>query len=110
MDDRDFRIAGINYEMGDFIVNPSPGATAARAALGIQTDANIQDILVATRELVARGLELMTDGVFVNALYRGPHQVSGYPQTPYVRAMPDKTVWEYTLTGTVLEAGFPDAF
>lgn len=105
-----FAIAGINFEMGDFIVNPSPEAQAARAALGIQTDANTQDIVVATREIVARGLEILPEGIFSNALYRGPHQVSGYPQTPYVKAMPEKAVWEYTLTGTVHEAGFPEAF
>ena len=31
-----FDIAGVNYEMGDFIVNPSEAAKAARAALGLR--------------------------------------------------------------------------
>lgn len=105
-----FEIAGINYEMGDFIVNPSAASKAARAALGFDADENILDIVVATRELMTHAYALKPDGVFINALYRGYHQVRGFPAIPYAEAMHPKTVWQYTLTRMAREKAFPDGY
>ncbi len=105
-----FEIAGIDYEMGDFIVNPSESAKAARAALGFDADENILDIVVATRELMDHAHALKPDGTFINALYRGYHQIRGFPAVPYAEAMHPRTVWEYTLTRMVHEKAFPDGF
>lgn len=105
-----FNITGINYEMGDFVVNSSDSARAARTALGIETDENILDIVVATRELLEFALGSKPDGVFINALYRGYHQIRNLKDVPYVKAMHPKTVWEYTLTGMVKKDAFADDY
>ncbi len=105
-----FAIGGIDYEMGDFIVNPSAAAGAARKALGFEADGNIQDVVVATQDLMGRAYELMPEGVFVNCTYRGFHQIAGFPQLPFVQACHEKTVWEYTLRHMVNRPDFPDAF
>jgi len=104
-----FEIAGINYEMGDFIVNPSEGARAARSTLGVDTDENILDIIVATQALMDRAYQLMPEGAFINALYRGYHQIKNIQDLAYVKCMHPKTVWEYTLTGMVREKDFDAA-
>ncbi len=105
-----FEIGGINFEMGDFVVNPSESATAARKALALDTDENIKEMVVATRGLLERANELKPDGAFVNALYRGYHQISGFPKTPYVDAVHPKTVWEYTLRHMVSRPEFPKGY
>ncbi len=105
-----FAITGINYEMGDFIVNPSETARAARSTLGIDTDENIQDIVVASRELMQHAYQRNPDGVFINALYRGYHQIRNLEAISYVKAMHPKTVWQYTLTGMCREKAYPDGF
>lgn len=105
-----FKIAGINYEMGDFVVNPSPQAAAARAALGFEADGNILDAVVATRELMDYAHRAKPDGVFINCTYRGLQDITGFPRMPYVNAVHPNTVWEYTLRGMVRRPGFPDEF
>jgi hypothetical protein len=105
-----FKIKGVNYEMGDFIVNMSERAVAARKALGFETNVNIKDIVVATSELMNYAYGMRPDGVFINALYRGYHQIQGFPAIPYADALHPKTVWEYTLKGMVHRPDFPDAF
>ena len=105
-----FEIGGINYEMGDFVVNMSPRAVAARKDLGFDTDDNVEDMVVATRGLMDRAYERKPDGVFINALYRGYHQIQDFPEMPYVDALHPKTVWEYTLREMVRRAEFPDGF
>ncbi|MCC6486413.1 MAG: hypothetical protein IT364_02855 [Candidatus Hydrogenedentes bacterium] len=105
-----FAIGGVDYEMGDFIVNPSDGAVAAREALGFDGDGNIQDVVVATRDVLKHGLAMKPDGVFINCTYRGYQQITGFPNMPYVNAVPPETVWEYTLAAMVRHPGFPDAF
>ncbi|MGW8178780.1 MAG: hypothetical protein ACWGQW_08460, partial [bacterium] len=66
-----FEIAGVNYEMGDFIVNPSDSAAAARSTLAMETNGDIQDIVMATSALLDYAYAGCPDGTFVNALYRG---------------------------------------
>ena len=105
-----FEIGGIDYEMGDFIVNPSPKAVAARQALGFEADGNILDTVVATQELMRRALELKPEGVFINSTYRGLHQIKGFPKMPFLDALPPETVWQYTLRNMVSRHEFPDAF
>jgi len=105
-----FEIGGIDFEMGDFMVNPSPGAVAARNALGIDTDENVKDMVVATAGLMDRACALKPGGVFINALYRGYHQIRGFPKLPYVDAVHPDTVWEYTLRNMVTRPEFPDGF
>jgi len=105
-----FEIAGVNFEMGDFIVNPSDSAEAARNALAMETNGNIQDIVVATSALLDHAYAKRPDGTFVNAIYRGYDQIQGFPELPYVDAVPSKTVWEYTLRHLVGRPDFPEAF
>lgn len=105
-----FAISGINYEMGDFMVNPSASAKAARANLGFNAEENILDMVVATRELMQHAYTLMPDGNFMNALYRGYHQIAGFPDVPFVHAMHPQTVWQYTLTGMVRQSAFPEGY
>jgi hypothetical protein len=105
-----FKIAGINYEMGDFVINSSPEAAAARAALGFEADGNILDIVVATRDLMDYAYRAKPDGVFINCTYRGCQDISGFPKMPYVDAVHPDTVWEYTLAGMVRRPGFPGEF
>lgn len=101
-----FEISGINYEMGDFIVNPSDEAGMARQALGVETDENILDTVVATQALMDHAYKLMPHGNFINTLYRGYHQIKNIQNVPYVKLMHPKTIWEYTLTGMVREQGY----
>lgn len=103
-----FQIGGIDYEMGDFIVNPSPGAQAARQALGFKADGNLLDVVVATQSLFRYAVKARPDALFINCTYRGFHQISGFPAMPYVDALPPATVWEYTLTGMVRQSAFPE--
>ena len=49
-----FAIGGIDFEMGDFVVNLSEQARQARAALGFEADGNILDVVVATQGLLDR--------------------------------------------------------
>ncbi len=105
-----FAVGGIDYEMGDFIVNPSESAVAARNALGFEGDGNIQDVVVATQDVLRRAFELKPDGVFINSTYRGYHQIANFPEMPYVDAVPPETVWQYTLRHMVRRDGFPQEF
>lgn len=105
-----FAVGGIDYEMGDFIVNPSASAVAAREALGFDGDDNIKDVVVATQDVLRRGLELKPDGVFINSTYRGYDRIAGFPSMPYVDAVPPDTVWQYTLRHMVRRPGFPAEF
>lgn len=101
-----FKVSGLNFEMGDFLVNSSDSARAARDSLGFTCDDNIRDMVVATRDLVRHGLELLPGGLFINSTYRGYHQVRGFPRMPYTAALPARTVWQYTLTNMVKPADF----
>ena len=105
-----FKIAGVNYEMGDFIVNPSPEAVAARAALGFEADGNIMDAVVATRELLDYAHQALPDGTFINCTYRGFQDITGFPDMPYIAALHPNTVWQYTLRHMVGRPGFPGEF
>lgn len=105
-----FAISGINYEMGDFIVNPSESARTARTALGFETDENILDIVIASRELMQHAFKCKPGGVFINALYRGYHQIRNLQTIPYAKALHSSTVWQYTLTGMVRDRSFPKGF
>lgn len=105
-----FQVAGFDYEMGDFMVNSSPGAVQARAAMGFEADGNIMDAVVATQDLMQRAYALRPDGIFINCTYRGFHQLRGFPAAAYVQATHPKTVWEYTLAGMVRDPRFPDGF
>lgn len=105
-----FQIGGVDFEMGDFIVNPSPEAKSARKALGFEADENIQDMVVATRDLITRAIKLKPDGVFINSTYRGYQQIMGFPRMDYVAALPKQTVWQYTLGNMVRKTDFPMCF
>lgn len=101
-----FSIAGINYEMGDFVVNSSERSKIARRELGIKTNENILDMVVATRDLMDTAFNLVPEGTFINALYRGYPEVHNLDEIPYAKIMHPKTVWEYTLTGMVHKEDF----
>jgi hypothetical protein len=105
-----FEIGGVDYEMGDFIVNVSPEAEAARKALGFDADGNILDTVVATKGLMRRAVERRPKGIFIDCSYRGYHMIKNFPAMSYAQAMPKETVWEYTLTGMVNRPEFPDKF
>jgi hypothetical protein len=105
-----FKIGGFDFEMGDFIINPSPQAEAARKALGFRCDGNIMDTVVATKDLICRGLEILPDGLFLNSTYRGYQQITGFPNMPYIQALPEKTIWQYTLLSTVRMKDFATRF
>lgn len=77
-----FKIAGIDYEMGDFIINPSPEAVAARDALGFTADGNIMDSVAALRELMDYAYQALPDGTFINCTYRGLQDITGFPGMP----------------------------
>ncbi|MEA3341681.1 MAG: family 20 glycosylhydrolase, partial [Chloroflexota bacterium] len=105
-----FQIGGINYEMGDFIVNPSDRAVQARAALKIECDENIQEIVVATRDLFKVGFSLRPETILINSTYRGLEQVTDFPKMPYIDVLPSQTVWEYNLRGTVRKPDFAQRY
>jgi hypothetical protein len=105
-----FAIGGIDYEMGDFIVNPSPGAVKAREDLGIKADGNILDTIVATQDVMDFAYKQKRDGIFINCTYRGLERIAGFPDLRYLDVINKKTVWEYTLTGTAKRDDFPAAF
>jgi hypothetical protein len=105
-----FEIAGINYEMGDFIVNTSDSAKAARKALNIEAHDNVLDMIVATSDLLKHAQVQRPDATYINALYRGYHQLKGFPKLDYLDSVPDDVVWEYTLTNLVKRNDFPDAY
>ncbi len=105
-----FAIGGVDFEMGDFVVNPSPEATAARAALGMDADGNILDTVLATRDLMTRAIQLHPKGIFINSTYRGYHQIKNFPRMDYLKGFPKETVWEYTLSNMIRQKEFPDGF
>lgn len=105
-----FRIAGVNFEMGDFLVNPSASARQARSALGFDADENLQDLVVATRDLARYALKAAPKGLFINSTYRGYHQIRNFPRVAYTRALPEQVVWQYTLTQMVRRPEFPAGF
>ena len=105
-----FEVGGIDFEMGDFMVNPSPRATAARDALGLKTNDNIRDTIVATQDLLAQALTRMPEGVFINSTYRGYEQIQDFPAMSHAKAMPPEVVWQYTMRRTVAQPEFPEAY
>jgi hypothetical protein len=105
-----FKIGGLDFEMGDFIVNPSPLATAARKDLGFSCDENIMDAVVATKDLMRRSLEVLPDGIFLNCTYRGYEEITGFPNMPYLQALPEQTIWQYALRGTIVLEDFENRF
>lgn len=105
-----FAVGGVNYEMGDFIVNPSSDAVKARKSLGFNTNGNIMDTVVATGDLMEYAYRAKPDGIFINSTYRGFQNIEAFPEMPYINAIHSQTVWEYTLTRMVRHPGFPDAF
>lgn len=105
-----FEIGGMDFEMGDFVVNPSPEATAARAALGMDADGNILDTVLATRDLMTRANQLRPKGIFINCTYRGYQQIKNFPRMDYLKGFPQETVWEYTLSGMIRQKAFPEGY
>lgn len=105
-----FAIGGIDFEMGDFIVNSSAGAVAARTALGFAANGNLLDIVVATKSLMERAVALRPEALFINSTYRGYHQISGFPRMDYAQALPKAVAWEYTLAGMIRRPEFPKGF
>lgn len=105
-----FEIGGINFEMGDFLVNQSVEAAAARAAVGIDADENILETIVATRELLDRGLQLRSDGLFIDSTYRGYHAIKGFPRLPHPACVHPRTIWQYSMAQTVEREDFPAAY
>ncbi|MCA9412942.1 MAG: hypothetical protein KC944_17135 [Candidatus Omnitrophica bacterium] len=105
-----FEVGGIDYEMGDFLVNPSPSAVQGRKDLGLSSDENILDSILATQDLFPRAIEIMPEGVFINSTYRGFHQIGDFPAMDYVEVLPEKTVWQYTLRHMVRDKDWVDRF
>lgn len=105
-----FKIGGIDFEMGDFIVNPSPEAVQARTALGVDADGNILDTIVATQNLLRHGVKRNPSATFINCTYRGYPQIKGFPKMDYAELLPPEVVWEYTLSSMVRRPGFPEEF
>ena len=105
-----FKVGGVDFEMGDYIVNASPESASARAALGFDADGNILDIVVGTRDLMAHGIGLRPDGLFINSTYRGYQQIKGFPRMDYLSPFPKQVAWEYTLMNMVRRPGFPQEF
>jgi hypothetical protein len=105
-----FQVGGVNYEMGDFIVNPSERAVQARAALQIDCNENIKEIVVATRDLFKAGLALRPDTLLINSTYRSLERLANYPKMPYIDLLPSQAVWEYNLRSTVRNKGFAKRF
>ena len=105
-----FEVGGIDYEMGDFLVNPSARATEARKDLGIEADENILDSIVATQKILNRAFELAPEEVFINSTYRGFQQIRDFPRMPYVDLLPEKTVWQYALRSLVADPDFAEQF
>jgi hypothetical protein len=105
-----FEIGGINFEMGDFIVNASAEAAAARAAVGIDADENILETVVATRDLLDRAFQIKPEGLFINSTYRGYHAIRGFPALPYPAVVHPRTIWQYSMGQTVKRDDFPAAF
>ena len=105
-----FQVGGVDYEMGDYIVNASPESAAARAALGFDADGNIMDIVVGTRDLMAQGVKIKPDGLFINSTYRGYHQIKDFPKMDYLKPFPKQVAWEYTLANMVRRKEFPQEF
>src|SRR5690606_20012503 len=66
-----FEVGGVNYEMGDFLVNRSDRAKQAREDLETEADENILDSVVAMWPVLKRAFDLMPEGVFINSTYRG---------------------------------------
>lgn len=104
-----FEIGGINFEMGDHLANTSKTAQQARYALNISCQESLKDIVIATRPLITRGLEIRPKGLFINSTYNGYGKTEGFPKMPYVAELPDNTVWQYTADRTADIAGFPDS-
>lgn len=105
-----FKIGGIDYEMGDFIVNPSQRAAQARKALGFECDENIKEVVVASQDLLKRAFMLKPNGIFINCTYRGYERIAGFPKMPYVNAVPPGTVWEYSFRNTVKKKDFAERY
>jgi hypothetical protein len=105
-----FKVGGVDFEMGDFIVNPSAEAVKARTSLGFKADGNILDIVVATKSLMERAVKLFPDGLFINSTYRGHHQITGFPKMDYLKPFPKQVAWQYTLRDMVGRPDFPEEF
>lgn len=105
-----FKIGGIDFEMGDFIVNLSAEAAKARAELGFEADGNILDIVVGTKNLMEHAVKLRPDNLFINSTYRGYHQIAGFPKMNYLKPFPEQIAWEYTLKNMIKLADFPYEF
>jgi hypothetical protein len=103
-------VDGLNFEMGDFLVNTSPAAQQARQALNLPCDDNLKDLVLATRGMVQHATKLAPRGLFINSTYRGYHQIRGFPRLAYVAELPPQTIWQYTLTQMVREADFAVRF
>ena len=101
-----FRVGGIDFEMGDFMVNHSDRARKARRQLGLKCSENIQDSIVATRDLLKHAFRIKPDGLFVNCTYRGYERIKDFPRMDYINALPEQTVWEYSFRHTVKKPDF----
>ncbi len=102
-----FRIGGINFEMGDHLIHPSPRACAMRESLGLTCQENIQDMVVATRDLMRHALDLKPAGRFINSTYLPYARIADFPVLGHAAALPPEAIWMYTMGGEVSAAGFP---
>lgn len=105
-----FKVGGVDFEMGDFIVNPSTEAIKARTELGFEADGNILDIVTGTMELMERAEKFYHDGLFINSTYRGYHEITGFPKMDYLKPFSKQIVWEYTLKNMIGQPEFPQGF
>ncbi len=105
-----FEVGGIDFEMGDFLVNPSTEAVKGRKKLALDSDENILDSILATQDLLPRAMEIMPSGIFINSTYRGFQQIKDFPEMNYVEALPEETVWQYTLRHMVKDPDWVQRF
>lgn len=103
-----FDIGGINFEMGDHLVHQSESAVTARQALRLTCQESLQDMVIATRDLMDAAYRLCPNKRFINSTYMAPSEVSSFPNIMFPRHVHPLACWMYTMSNVVITDNFSE--
>ncbi|MGD9495201.1 MAG: hypothetical protein AB7Y46_02705 [Armatimonadota bacterium] len=103
-----FEIGGINFEIGDFFVCHCDDCRAARAAIPGEAEDYYKDMAISTAPVARLAHEIAPDAWLSYATYTGFTPEMAAQPPAWVELIPEQIICQWTLTGMVSDAAWPD--
>jgi len=103
-----FDIGGINFEIGDFFVCHCDDCRRARAAIPGDAEPYYKDMAISTAPVAELSHEIAPDAWLSYATYTGFTPAMAAQPPAWVELVPEDIICQWTLTGMVSDAAWPD--